>query len=317
MTAITVPPQPPPRTPGPEGGEVDSSSSALRVFLRTFAENKLAVAGVVLLLALIVFSWIAPLFYHTDQVHSRLTLSDGITKATNVSPGPGRPLGTDGGGFDILGRLMRSGQVTLEIGFVVGFASTVIGIVYGAISGYFGKWLDSVLMRLVDIGYSIPVVFLFIYVASVEKSQSETLLIFLLTGITWLVPARLVRGETLSLRTREYVQAMRTMGGGSFRAIRRHIVPNTIGTIAVTVTFQVADGIILLSILQYLGFGLPPSTPTWGGMLSDAIEGNSAIYNGFWWQVYPAGIMIILAVIAVNFIGDALRDAFEVRLQKR
>lgn len=297
-----------------EGGDVETEGSPLRVFLRTFAENKLAVAGVVLLLALILFCWVGPVFYHYQT--GQLILPDG-TKGTNAHPGPGRPLGTDGSGNDILGWLMKGGEISLKIGFIVGLVSTVFGLILGAISGFFGKWIDVVIMRFVDIGFSIPIVFMVIYIASVERKTTQTLLIIILSAVSWLVPARLIRGETLSLRTREYVQAMRMMGGRSSRAIGRHIIPNAIGTIAVTVTFQVADAIILLSTLQYFGFGLPPSIPTWGGMLNDGIQNQSAISNGYWWQVYPAGIMIILAVIAVNFIGDALRDAFEVRLQKR
>jgi peptide/nickel transport system permease protein len=141
-----------------------------------------------------------------------------------------------------------------------------------------------------------------------------TLLIALLVAVSWLIPARLVRGETLSLRTREYVQAVKVMGGRSPRIILRHIIPNTIGTIMVTVTFQIANAILTLAVLQYLGFGLPPSTPTWGSMLSD---GTTYLQDGYWWEVYPALIMIVITVVAFNFIGDALQDAFDVRLQER
>ncbi len=211
---------------------------------------------------------------------------------------------------------MKGGKISIEIGLLAGFFATVIGIVYGAISGYFGKWLDMVLMRIVDVILAFPIIFLFIYISKI-KTPSELLLIVLLAIISWVVPARLVRGETLSIRTREYVHAMKTMGGGSFRAIWRHIVPNTIGTIVVTVTFQIADAIIILSTLQYFGLGLPPTDPTWGSMLNDAINGASAQINGYWWQIYPAGLMIVLTVVAINLIGDALRDSFEVRLQKR
>jgi peptide/nickel transport system permease protein len=140
------------------------------------------------------------------------------------------------------------------------------------------------------------------------------LLIVLLTVVSWLIPARLVRGETLSLRTREYVQAVQVMGGRSWRIIVRHIIPNTIGVIMVTVTFQIANAILTLAVLQYLGFGLPPTTPTWGSMLSD---GTTYLQDGYWWEVYPALIMIVITVVAFNFIGDALQDAFDVRLQER
>ena len=138
--------------------------------------------------------------------------------------------------------------------------------------------------------------------------------IFLLALVSWLVPARLVRGETLTLRTREYAEALQVMGGRPWRVILRHIIPNTIGTIVVTVTFQIANAILILAILQYLGFGLPPSIPTWGTMLA---SGVTYLQDGYWWEVYPALIMIVITVVAFNFIGDALQDAFDVRLQEK
>jgi peptide/nickel transport system permease protein len=140
------------------------------------------------------------------------------------------------------------------------------------------------------------------------------LLIVILAGLAWLGPARLVRGETLSLRTREYVQAVRSMGGTSRRIVLRHIIPNTIGTIIVNATFQVADAILILATLEYLGFSLPAPTATWGSMLSDGV---TFLQNGYWWEVYPVLIVIVLTVVSFNFIGDALRDSLEVRLQRR
>jgi len=262
--------------------------------------------GVAVVIIVILFSFIGPLVYHTDQVNPNLI-------AVNLGPGGGHPLGTDSSGFDILGRLMEGGQSSIEVGIAVGLVSTVAGLIYGAIAGYFGGALDGVLMRLVDIGLAIPVVFLFIFMAQIYK-PNLTLLIVLLTIVSWLIPARLVRGETLSLRTREYVQAVQVMGGRSWRIITRHIIPNTIGIIMVTVTFQIANAILILAVLQYLGFGLPPTTPTWGSMLSD---GTTYLQDGYWWEVYPALIIIVITVVAFNFIGDALQDAYDVRLQER
>jgi len=305
MTAVDVDPKPE-LTPVVEGGEVESTGSATRLILRTFVENKLAIAGTVIILAVVLFCFVGPVLYHSDQFNPDLA-------NTNLAPGTGQPLGTDNAGFDILGRLMAGGQSSIEVGFAVAAVATVVGIVYGAISGFFGRALDVVMMRIVDIGFAIPLVFLFIFMSRVYK-PTLVLLIILLALIAWLIPARLVRGETLSLRTREYVQAVRTMGGRSGRIILRHIIPNTIGTIVVTATFQVADAILILATLQYLGFGLPPTNPTWGGMLSN---GTTYVQDGYWWQVYPALAIIVLTVVAFNFIGDALRDAFEVRLQQR
>jgi peptide/nickel transport system permease protein len=290
----------------PEGGEVASSGSPWVLVARTFAQNKLALIGVAVVVIIILFSFLGPLLDHTDQINPNLI-------EVNLGPGGGHPLGTDSSGFDILGRLMKGGQSSIEVGIAVGLVSTVAGLIYGAIAGYFGGALDSVLMRVVDIGLAIPIVFLFIFVAQIYK-PSLTLLIVLLTFVSWLIPARLVRGETLSLRTREYVQAVQVMGGRSGRIILRHIIPNTIGVIMVTVTFQIANAILTLAVLQYLGFGLPPTTPTWGSMLSD---GTTYLQDGYWWQVYPALIMIVITVVAFNFIGDALQDAFDVRLQER
>jgi peptide/nickel transport system permease protein len=290
----------------PEGGEVISTGSPWAAVARTFAQNKLAIIGVGFVVLMILFSFIGPLIYSTDQLNPNLA-------AVNQGPAGGHLLGTDSSGFDILGRLMKGGQSSIEVGLAVGLVATLVGLVYGAISGFFGGVLDGIMMRLVDVGLAIPIVFLFIFMAQIFK-PNVGLLIFLLAIVSWQIPARLVRGETLSLRTREYVQAVRVMGGRSWRIILRHIVPNTIGTIMVTVTFQIANAILTLAVLQYLGFGLPPTTPTWGSMLSD---GTTFLQDGYWWQVYPALALIVLTVVAFNFIGDALQDAFDVRLQER
>jgi peptide/nickel transport system permease protein len=290
----------------PEGGEVASTGSAWRVVARTFAKNKLAVFGTVVVVAITVFSFVGPLLYHTDQFDPNLA-------NVSLGPGAGHPIGTDQSGFDILGRLMLGGRRSIVVGLAVGVIATVVGLIYGAISGFFGKATDSILMRLVDVGLAIPPVMLFIFLGRVYR-PTLGLLIGLLVLISWLIPARLVRGETLTLRTREYVQAVRGMGGRSLSIILRHIIPNTIGTIVVTVTFQIANAILTLAVLQYLGFGLPPTDPTWGSMLSD---GTTYLADGYWWQVYPALGIIVITVIAFNFIGDALQDSFDVRLQER
>src|ERR1019366_4317321 len=140
------------------------------------------------------------------------------------------------------------------------------------------------------------------------------LIVFIVALAAWLVPARLIRGETLTLRTREYVQAVRAMGGGGGRIVVRHIIPNAVGTIIVNATFQIADAIGFLAALGFLGFGVPPPGTSWGQMLSDGI---SYAQEGAWWLIYPARICIILITVSFNYIGDALRDAFEVRLQRR
>ena len=293
----------------PEGGEVYKQGSVAQLVLRTFTKNKLAVAGVAIVVFIVLFCFVGPLVYHTDQVYTNIMDS-------NEAPSGAHLLGTDNNGYDILGRLMVGGQSSIEIGLAVAAMATCFGVVYGAVSGYFGKIVDVVMMRIVDILLAVPIVFLFIFVATTLTPNGSPLwvLIVVLAGLSWLGPARLVRGETLSLRTREYVSAVKVMGGRSRRIVIRHIIPNAIGTIVVNATFQVADAILVLAILQFLGFSLPPPTATWGQMLS---QGSSFLSDGYWWQVYPALVAIILIVVAFNFIGDALRDSFEVRLQER
>jgi peptide/nickel transport system permease protein len=287
----------------------DSRRPAARptvVLVRTLYENKIALAGVAVVLLVTAFCFIGPLLYHTNQTSPNPAI-------LNEAPSARHLLGTDYVGFDVLGRLMVAGQSSIEIGLAVAVISTSFGVIWGAISGFWGGVTDAILMRIVDIVLAIPALFIFIYLASVFR-PTVILLIIVVSALSWVGPARLIRGETLSLRVREYVDAVRVMGGSSGRVIIRHIVPNTISTIVVNATFQVADAILILATLSFLGFGLPPPAATWGGMLTN---GMNYLYDGYWWQIYPAGLIIVITVIAFNLIGDGLRDALEVRLQFR
>ncbi len=274
--------------------------------LEVFVENKLAIVGVVILVAMVLFCYLGPLLYHTDQIHTNLAIE-------NQPPGPGHPLGTDSSGYDVLGRLMVAGQVSLEVGLAAAILATVLGTLWGAIAGYVGGAVDAMMMRLVDALLSIPTLFLALVVVSMYPG-TELELIIVIALTSWLTTSRLIRGEALSLRVRDYVQAMKVMGGGGTRAVLRHIAPNAVGTIIVNATFQVADAILLVVALSYLGLGVPAPQTDWGGMLSNGVQYT---FDGYWWLIYPAGIAIVLVVIAINFIGDALRDSFEVRLQRR
>lgn len=290
----------------PEGGEAHRGGSPLRLILSTFVENRLAVVGVVLVVLLVLFCFAGPIFYHTDQVHVNL-----LTE--NLAPGGRHPLGTDEDGYDQLGRLMLGGQTSIEVGLAAAALATIFGVAWGAIAGFFGGLVDSVMMRVVDSLLAIPSLFLLLVLASIFTPNTG-ILILVVSIVAWLIPSRLVRGEALTLRTREYVQAVRVMGGRGPRIIRRHLIPNTIGTIAVAATFQVADAILLIAALSFLGLGPAPPAANWGQMLSDGVNFS---YDGYWWLIYPPGIAIVLIVVAFNFIGDALRDSLEVRLHKR
>jgi peptide/nickel transport system permease protein len=275
-------------------------------FTRDFARHRLGLIGVALILLLIGFCFLGPLIHATDQVHANVAI-------TNVVPGGGHPLGTDANGYDVLGRLMLGGRASLEIGAGVAALATLLGALWGAVAGFTGGALDALMMRVVDTLLALPAIFVLIYLATIVQ-PTVPLLIGVIAALSWLGPARLIRGETLSLRTREFIEASRAMGAGRTRTIVRHVLPNTLGTLVVNATFQVADAIILLATLSFLGFGLPPPAATWGGML---YQGTSYLLDGYWWEVYPAGIMIMLTVIAFNLIGDALRETLDARLTQR
>ncbi|QUC63319.1 ABC transporter permease [Streptomyces sp. A2-16] len=267
-----------------------------------FARNRLAVAGSAVVVLFLLFCFVGPLVYSTDQTHTDLT-------QVNLAPDSAHWLGTDAVGHDQLGRLMYGGQVSLLVGLAAGVLATVIGTLWGAVAGYVGGWVDAVMMRVVDAGIAIPALFILLVVSAIT-SPGTLGLIVVLGLVSWLVPSRLVRAETLTLKNRDYVLTLRATGGTHGRAIRRHILPNAVSTIVVAATFQVADAILLIAYVSYLGLGVQPPKTDWGGMLS---TGLTAAYSGRWWLIVPPGLAIILVVCAFNAIGDGLRDAFDVR----
>ena len=189
----------------------------------------------------------------------------------------------------------------------------MIGTLYGAIAGLAGRVLDGIMMRFVDIVLSIP--FLFIVLVLATKYAATVLSISLLLGFfSWLIPARLVRGEVLTLRERDFVAAARVMGSGQARLVYRHLIPNALSVVIVNITFLVADSILALAYLGFLGFGLQYPAASWGDMLGNA---DTYISSGQWWLVYPVGFCLVAVVMAWNLVGDALRDAFDVRLRRR
>jgi peptide/nickel transport system permease protein len=280
--------------------------SALSRAVSTFLENRLAVAGVAIIVAVAAFCFLGPLVYRTDQLHVELAQAA-------YGPSPAHPLGTDEVGHDQLGRLMLGGQAALEVGVAAALLATLFGTLWGAVAGYAGGVVDAVMMRIVDALLAIPALFLLMFLSAIAR-PNIWVMIGVIALVAWLVPARLVRGEALTLRTRDYVRSVKLMGGGSWRAVLRHIAPNAIGTVVVNATFQIADAVLLLAALSFLGLGIPPPSATWGDMLSNGINYT---YDGYWWLIYPPGLAIVLVVVAFNLIGDALRDSFEVRLQRR
>jgi peptide/nickel transport system permease protein len=288
------------------GDQSEASRSTIRLFAGVFLQNRLAIIGLGTIVLIALFSFLGPHLYVTNQV------STNIADLTQP-PSAAHPLGTDTVGYDVLGRLMLGGQSTLEVGLAAAVLSSLIGAVWGGIAGYAGGWVDSLMMRVVDSFLAIPPLLLMMILAS-AYTPTIPVLIIVIALVSWLITGRLARGDALSLRVREYIQAARMFGAGKGRIIIRHIFPNIIGTIIVQTTLSTANAILLLASLSYLGLGPPPPATNWGEMLSN---GLNYIYDGYWWLIYPAGILIVLTVVAFNFVGDALRDAFEVRLVQR
>jgi peptide/nickel transport system permease protein len=293
-------------TRAPEGGEVGAVQSGWRLALREFVRNRLAVVGVGILLFFVVFCFLGPFFYHADLLDVSLINA-------HDPPGAGHPLGADTQGFDVLGELMKGGQAALEIGFFAAFVAITIGALVGAVAGLAGGFVDTVLMRIVDIFLSIPFLFVVLILAA-RYGASVLSLSLVIGGFSWQVPARLVRGEVLTIRERDFVLAARTAGSGSWRLIRKHLLPNSLGVMIVNVTFQVADAILAVAYVGFLGFGLHYPNLDWGDMISDGV---TYMQDGYWWLIYPVGVCIVLTVMALNFIGDALRDSMDVRLRRR
>jgi peptide/nickel transport system permease protein len=277
-----------------------------RTALRDFLHHRLGMVGLSIIVLMALFSFVGPLIYPTDQVSTNLLQA-------NIAPNGHFPLGTDQVGYNILGRLMVGGQPSLEVGLAAAAIAAIFGTVWGAIAGFVGGWLDEVMMRIVDGFVAIPTVLLVLLLATIVTPSVPTM-ILLLGFVSWLFTARLVRGEVLVLRTLDYVHAARMVGERPIKIVLRHLVRNVVGTVAVQATFEVANAILLLATLSFLGLGPPPPAANWGEMLT---SGLNYIFDGYWWQIYPAGVCIVLTVVAFNLLGDAVRDLLEVRLREQ
>lgn len=222
--------------------------------------------------------------------------------------------GTDELGRDVFSRILYGGRVSLTVGLFSTFLSIALGVLVGALSGYFGGWVDSVLMRITDAFLTFPTIFVLILLGAFLREQqapwlknSIVVVIVIIAALSWMWPARLVRGLFLVLREKEFVTASRALGGNHARLIIQHILPNCIGPILVSGTLQMASAIITESGLSYLGFGVQPPTPTWGSILATA---QNQVFRAPWIGFFP-GFMIFITVMAINYIGDGLRDAFD------
>jgi peptide/nickel transport system permease protein len=305
--ALVPDPAAPGTAAGPEPGSGSVQASG-RMTLAAFLHNRQGMIGLGIVVLVTLFCFLGPLLYHTNQGVSGVDLS-----LENLPPGSGHPLGTDASGYDILGRMMIGGQASLELGFAVALATTVIGTLYGAIAGLVPAWADGIMMRVVDVLLAVPVLVLLLILVNIV-TPTLWMIIILLSAFSWLGLSRLVRGEVLGQRSRDFVLAARMMGGTTWRVLTRHMLRNTIGVVVVSATFTISDSILGLASLTFLGLGLPPPEADWGSMLSN---GLNYLYDGYWWMVYPPAIILIITLIAFRLIGDALRDSLDTRLRRR
>lgn len=277
---------------------------------RRFRRNKLAMAGLaVLTIIVLVTIFAGPI--------TKMTMGWGRDEieysAVRVAPSARHPLGTDSVGRDVLTRLLYGGQVSLTIAAVSVASTLVIGAIVGSIAGFLGGWIDNALMRLVDVVTILPFLLIVLtLVAILGPSVKNLIIAIVLTG--WPGTARLVRGEFLSLRERDFVEASRATGAPARRIIFRHILPNALPPLIVSATLGVAGIILSEASLSYLGFGVKVPTPSWGNMLSEA--NNIIVLTEMPWLWVPPGLLIFLTVLSVNFVGDGLRDALDPRLKR-
>jgi peptide/nickel transport system permease protein len=280
--------------------------SMARLIIRRFFKHRLAGFAIAMLVILILLASFAYLSKYSPTAQEPAN--------SFQRPSLEHWFGTDELGRDIFTRILYGGRVSLAVGLISSFLSIALGVIVGALSGYFGGWLDSVLMRVTDAFLTFPTLFVLILLGAFLREQpipwlknSVFIVILIIAVLSWMWPARLVRSLFLVLREREFVTATRALGGSNARIILNHILPNCIGPILVSGTLQMAYAIITESGLSYLGFGVQPPTPTWGTILATA---QVHVFKAPWLAFYP-GLMIFITVMAINYIGDGLRDAFD------
>jgi len=269
---------------------------------RRFLQNRLAVVAFILLAVMIALAIIVPTV--TGDAYQKTSLLN-----PNGSPTPAAPLGYDDIGENTFLRLMKALQTSLFIGFAAVSIIFVVGVSVGSIAGYFGGWIDNVLMRLVDVVLSLPSLFLIIMLVAFFGTGNAWVIIFAIGLTSWTTAARLVRAAFLSLREADFVQAARALGAGRFRIITRHMLPSALAPILVACTLGVADSVVTEAALSFLGFGISPPEASLGNMMTNAI--NFMVRQPML-IIYP-GVTLILIVLAASFLGDGLRDALDPR----
>jgi peptide/nickel transport system permease protein len=273
--------------------------------VRRFMRHRMAMAGLVVLLLLCLMAIFAPLIAGADPNHGSLRL---VRKA----PQAGHWLGTDGAGRDVWARLVYASRVSLSVGIVAVAISTAIGVLLGSAAGFYGGKIDSLIMRFTDIILCFPTLLVILSVVTIV-GPSVFNVMAVIGGFSWPSMCRLVRAQFLSLREQDYVLAARAIGAPSRVIVMRHLLPNVVAPISVAITLGLAGAILTEAGLSFLGLSVQVPTPTWGNMLFGAT--SISIIENNWWLWLPPGLMIACAVLAINFVGDGLRDALDPRMR--
>jgi peptide/nickel transport system permease protein len=273
------------------------------LFWKRFRSNKLALGGAFIVLFLFVVAlfahWLSP--YDPGQIDVQQVLQEPAWK---------HPFGTDPRGRDVFSRMIYGSRISLMVGFVAVGISTLIGIFLGALAGYYGRWVDNLIMRFVDVMLCFPTFFLILAVIALLEPNIWNIMVVI--GITgWMGVARLVRAEFLSLKERDFTAAEKALGAKDFRIIFRHILPNALAPVLVSATLGVAGAILTESALSFLGIGVQPPTPSWGNILT---AGKDNIEIAWWLSLYP-GMAILITVLGYNLLGEGVRDSIDPRLR--
>ena len=320
--------------------------SPTRMVVRRFFRSKLSIVGLVMVIGLFLFSFVGPLFYpqwgeteldksgKTKYTNSETTYTvDGVeytlrqTVETEVEdnflapPSASHPLGTDKQGYDIFVRLMYGGRISLTVSFIAVFLISILGVILGGIAGYFGGVVDNVIMRICDVLICLPGIPILLIISTIlDASDIDAkyriyLLMIYLTFISWPGTARLVRGQILSLREQEYMVAAEAMGYSTQRKIFKHLVPNVMPQLIVSMSLSLGSMILYEATLSYLNLGVKPPFAAWGTMIN-IISTDTDILQNYLNVWIPAGVCIVIAVLGFNFIGDGLRDALDPKARR-
>ena len=329
-----------------EEKETFKEMSPARLILRRFFRSKLSLVGLIMIIFLFLFSFLGPVVYQKwgettqdetesikeipldyviyDEAGNKIKVTQVLEHSsllnTLAEPSKDHLLGTDSEGYDVLVRLMYGGRISLTIGFIVVILETIIGVILGGLAGYFGGWVDQIIMRIVDIFNCIPTLPILLIASALidswklDPDQNLYILMVIITIFSWSGIARLVRGQILSLREQEYIVATEVMGLPTWRRIFVHLIPNVMPQLIVSMTLGLGSVILYESTLSFLGLGVQPPKAAWGTMIAASNNPDILKYHMNLWL--PAGILIVIAVLGFNFVGDGLRDAMDPKAKK-